>query len=182
MRLLRYRLIVPMMRSRHSPEFTARGVMVGLIWAFTPTVGIQMLLVLGTWIVTRRLLKWDFSLVQGLAWTWVTNVFTALPVYYILFVTGQLMLGRWNDISGYDSFLVLFNASFTEGQSTWEQAKTVAAIVFLDWGLAMWIGSLPWAAVMGRVGYVFGLRFVKRYRHLRAERMARRMEMKSRKN
>lgn len=173
-RLLRYRLVVPIMRSRHSPEHTARGIMVGLIWAFTPTVGIQMILVLGTWVIVRRLFSWDFSLVQGIAWTWVTNVFTALPCYYIFFVTGQLMLGRWDDISGYESFLVLFNDSFTAGQSTWEQAKTVAAIVFLDWGLAMWVGSLPWAALMGWLGYAIGLRFVLRYRRMRAERMARR--------
>jgi uncharacterized protein (DUF2062 family) len=174
-RLLRYRLIIPIMRSRHSPEHTARGIMVGLAWAFTPTVGIQMILVLGTWVVTRRLFKWDFSLVQGAAWTWTTNVFTALPCYYVFFVTGQLMLGRWHDLSGYESFLTLFNASFTAGQSTWEQAKTVVAIVFLDWGLAMWVGSLPWAVLMGWLGYVLGLRFVRRYRQVRAERMTRRI-------
>jgi uncharacterized protein (DUF2062 family) len=173
-RLVRYRLIIPIMRSRHTPEHTAKGIMVGLAWAFTPTVGIQMFLVFGTWVVTRRLLNWDFSLVQGLAWTWTTNVFTALPCYYVFFITGQMMLGRWHDLSGYDSFLLLFNASFTEGQSIWEQAKTVAAIVFLDWGLAMWVGSLPWAALMGWLGYWLGLRFVRRYRAMRAERMARR--------
>ena len=174
-RLARYRLLIPMMRSRHTPEHTAKGIMVGLAWAFTPTVGIQMFLVFGTWVVTRRLLNWDFSLVQGLAWTWTTNVFTALPCYYVFFITGQMMLGRWHDLSGYDSFLLLFNASFTEGQSIWEQAKTVAAIVFLDWGLAMWVGSLPWAALMGWLGYWLGLRFVRRYRAMRAERMARRI-------
>jgi hypothetical protein len=47
--VLRYRLIVPLKRRRHSPEYTARGVMIGLFWAFTPMVGIQMYLVSMTW-------------------------------------------------------------------------------------------------------------------------------------
>lgn len=173
-RLLRYRLVVPMMRGRHAPEHRAKGVMVGLSWAFTPTFGIQMPLVFGTWIITRRLLNWDFSLIQGLAWTWAMNVFTALPCYYVFFITGQLMLGRWDDISGYDSFLALFQASFTEGQNVWERVGTVAAIVFLDWGLAMWVGALPWSALAAWLGYTLGLRFVRQYRRMRAERMAKR--------
>ena len=101
-RLVRFRLIVPMMRSHHTPEFSARAALVGLGWAFTPSVGFQMPVVLGTWLIARRVFKWDFSLLQSLAWTWTTNAFTALPCYYIFFLTGQVMLGRWSDLSGYD--------------------------------------------------------------------------------
>ena len=36
-RAVRFRLIVPIMRSRHSPEHTARGVMVGLVCACLPS-------------------------------------------------------------------------------------------------------------------------------------------------
>lgn len=149
--------------------------MVGLAWAFTPSVGIQMPLVLGTWILCRRLLGWDFSLIQGLAWTWVTNVFTALPCYYVFFLTGQVMLGRWSDLSGYDSFVALFHAAFRDNLGFLETAQTVVDILLLDWGLAMWVGSLPWAALMGWLGYRLSLRFVSAYREARAKRIARRL-------
>ena len=110
-RLLRYRLIVPLKRSHHhAPEYTARGVLVGLAWALTPTIGIQMGLSLVTWIVARRLFRWDFNLIVACAWTWTTNVVTMLPCYYVFYVTGQLMLGHFDDLSGYREFLGLWQS------------------------------------------------------------------------
>jgi uncharacterized protein len=174
-RLLRLRLVIPMLRSRHAPEYTARGVMVGLVWAFTPTLGIQMPLVFGTWLACRRLLQWEFSLVQGLAWTWVTNVLTALPCYYLFFLSGQFLLGRWSTLSGYDSFEALFHAAFKADLGMIDTAKAVVGILLLDWGLAIWIGALPWAALLGWVGYRLSLRFVIAYHDARANRRSRRV-------
>lgn len=173
-RLLRFRLTIPMMRSRHSPEHAARGTMVGLVWAFTPSVGIQMPLVFVTWVVARKLFKWDFSLFLGLAWTWVTNAFTLLPIYYLFYLTGQLMLGRWDDLSGYDGFAGLWTGAFSGELSLWQEIVIMSKVLILDWGLAMWVGSLPWAAATGFLGYRYSLKFVRAYRHARAERMARR--------
>ncbi len=99
-RMVRYRLVIPLKRSMHAPEYTARGVMVGLVWAMTPTVGIQMLAVLLTWLIARKLFKWDFSVFIGMAWTWSTNFVTAGPVYYLFYLTGQLMLGRIGETTG----------------------------------------------------------------------------------
>ncbi|MDS4071718.1 MAG: DUF2062 domain-containing protein, partial [Defluviicoccus sp.] len=94
-RLIHLRLIVPLKRSRHSPEFTARGTAIGLFWAFTPLVGIQMHLVFLTWLCMRPT-RWRFNLLVGVAWTWVTNVLTMWPCYYVFYVTGRLMLGDWH--------------------------------------------------------------------------------------
>ncbi|MEZ5833558.1 MAG: DUF2062 domain-containing protein [Dongiaceae bacterium] len=172
---MRFRLLVPLMRSRHTPEWTARAAFVGLFWAFTPSVGIQMPLVFGTWLLARRALKWEFSLLQGLAWTWVTNAFTALPCYYMFFLTGQIMLGRWSDLSGYDSFVNLFHAVFAEDLPLLATTKAVSKVLVLEWGVAMWVGSVPWAILTGWVGYRLTLRFVLAYRHARSRRMARRL-------
>jgi len=92
-RLCRYKLVIPMKRSPHSPEHGARGVMIGLMWGLTPTVGIQMVFCLLTWVIAKRFFKWDFSLIISLAWTWTTNVITLVPAYYLFFLTGQVMLG-----------------------------------------------------------------------------------------
>jgi uncharacterized protein len=174
-RAVRFRLIVPILRSRHSPEHTARGVMVGLVCACLPSPVGQMGLAFAAWVIARRVFKWDFSLIQGIAWTWTTNVFTALPCYYVFFLTGQVLLGRWDDLSGYQSFIAVFQTALS-GEAGWlESLKTLGKVLVLDWGLAMWVGALPWAALFGWLGYRLALRFVIAYRLARARRLERRL-------
>ncbi len=173
-RLLRYRIVVPMMRSRHSPEHAARGSFVGLFWAFTPSVGIQMPLVLITWTLARRFPRWDFNLVLAIAWTWTTNAFTALPCYYVFHLTGQVMFGHWDRLAGFASFRLMWNDIFTAEQSMLEQLQALARVLILDWGVTMLVGSLPWALVIAWLGYRYSLKFVLAYRHARHERMMKR--------
>ena len=175
-RLLRYRLIVPLKRSHHHPpEHTARGVMIGLAWALTPTIGIQMGLCLITWLIVRRLFRWDFSLIVACAWTWTTNVLTMLPCYYVFYVTGQLMLGH-PGLSGYDDFLRLWhhNVGLQDefGSFDWFGYFEQLAV---GWGVPMLVGCVPWAIAGSWLGYVWSLRFVRRHREARhRRRLARR--------
>ncbi len=162
LRLVRYRLIIPLLRSRHPPEHTARGVMIGVMWAMTPLVGIQMLCVLLTWITMSRLFSWHFNLVLGLAWTWITNVFTVLPFYYVFYVTGQVMLGHWDDLSGYDSFVALWQGTFAEDAGFWEVFTAYTADIVQGWGLPLMMGSMPWVVISGFAGYVVSLRLSRR--------------------
>jgi uncharacterized protein (DUF2062 family) len=173
-RMLRYRLTIPMMRARHSPEHAARGSLVGLFWAFTPSVGIQMPMVLISWAIARRFPKWDFNLVLAIAWTWTTNAFTALPCYYVFYLTGQVMFGRWGRLSGFDSFRLMWSDIFTADQSFLDQMQALARVLILDWGVTMLVGSLPWAFLFGWLGYRYTLKFVRAYRHARHERMKKR--------
>ena len=69
-RLIRLRLVIPMVRSRQPPENTARAVAVGLFWAFTPTFGIQMALAAVHWYIARTVFRRDFSVIVAMAWTW----------------------------------------------------------------------------------------------------------------
>lgn len=174
-RAVRFRLIVPMMRSQHSPEHTARGVMVGLVCACIPSPVGQMGLAFVAWIIARRVFRWDFSLVQGLAWTWTTNVLTAAPCYYLFFLTGQIMLGRWDDLSGYASFVAAFSGLLSGEMGFLDSLYSLARLLVLDWGLAMYVGAVPWAALLGWLGYHLGLRFVIAYRAARARRITRRL-------
>jgi uncharacterized protein (DUF2062 family) len=174
-RVLRFRLVVPIKRSRHSPEHTARGVMIGLIVACLPVPAGQMAIAFAVWVIARRLLKWDFSAIQGVAWTWVTNVFTSPPCYYGFFVTGQMMLGRWHDIGGYESFVQAFTTAMSGEAGLLDKLQAVGKVVVLEWGLAMWVGAVPWAALLGWLGYRLALRFVVAYRHARARRMEQRL-------
>ncbi len=82
-RLTRYRLIIPLKRGQMPPEFVARGVAVGLAVAFTPTVGIQLIAVLGIWALAKALgPRFNFHLIAAMAWVWVTNIFTIVSNCY----------------------------------------------------------------------------------------------------
>ena len=135
----------------------------------------QMGIALAVWVVARRLFKWDFSLIQGIAWTWTTNVFTAAPIYYFFFLTGQFLLGRWDDLSGYDTFVDTFNTTMSAETGFIDSLLAVGKLVVLEWGFAMWVGAIPWAALFGWIGYYVSLRFVVKYRLARARRLERRL-------
>ena len=180
-RWLRYRFVVPVKRSRHPPQYTARGVAVGLFWAMTPTVGIQMMFVLANWLLVRRLApRWDFNVIHAMAWTWVTNFATVLPSYYLFYVTGQLVLGRWDDLTGYEGFIKLWDAGTAGDRTTEYLPGAVSApdvyydVIVAGWGLAMLVGCPPYAIVAAWIGYVWSLKLVvarnrliarKRYGH-----------------
>jgi uncharacterized protein (DUF2062 family) len=177
-RLIRLRLLIPLMRSRHTPEYSAWGTAVGLAWAFTPTPGIQMGLVLVTWMIARHFFGLHFSLVLGAAWTWASNIFTGPPVLYLSYVTGQVLLGRWDNITGYASFIRLWDRAFSTDLPLHQQLMNALEMAIRDWGLAIWIGCLPWCALLGVLGYYWSLRFVIAHRHRKARRLAARYERK----
>ena len=174
-RLIRLRLVIPMVRSRQPPENTARAVAVGLFWALTPTFGIQMALSALHWYIARTFFRRDFSVVVAMAWTWVTNLFTLPIAYYIFFLTGQILLGRWDDLTGYASFQKFWVTAMGEtgGDPTsiaaWE---TYFSVIVEGWGLAMLVGSLPLAFIGYFVGYYWTLRIVRRWRVIRQEKRA----------
>ncbi len=174
-RLLRLRLVIPVLRSPAAANYTARGVFVGLLVAMTPTVGIQMIIVAGIWAVVRVLRPaWDFNVVVGMLWTWLTNVFTLPPIYYLFLLTGEGMLGRWGEAGGYAMFsdrlatLLQTDASFLE--SLW----IYAAGIFQAWGMPMLLGCVPWAIASAFLGYWWSLRLIRRFRQRRRDQVGRR--------
>ncbi|MGN1091783.1 MAG: DUF2062 domain-containing protein [Alphaproteobacteria bacterium] len=155
LRLCHLKLVVPLQRSEHPPQFTARGVLVGMMWAMTPLVGIQMTTVLITWVIAKKLFKWDFSLPVALAYTWVTNVLTMWPIYYVFYATGKLMMGDFN-ISAFSVFAQTGRQAFSADVSFWEITKAILIFLKLlmeDWGLAMALGCIPWSIVWGWISY-----------------------------
>ena len=167
--LTRHRLIIPLKRSRHPPEHSARGILVGLVWGLTPTVGIQIIGVSLTWLVARRVFGWNFNYLIALAWTVVTNPLTLLPLYYVFYVTGRLMLGEGSGdgVAGYQAFVGAWDRTFAPDTSWREEIATYFSVIVGDWGLRLFLGSIPYAAVAAAVGYWWGLRFVVRYRRAR---------------
>ena len=170
-RLLNLKLIVPLKRSPHPPEYTAKGVLVGMMWAMTPLVGVQMTTVFLTWVVAKKLFKWNFSLPVALAYTWVTNVFTMWPIYYVFYVTGKVMMGDF-DISAFSAFAEAGRQAFSVNISFWELSKAVMIFVGLlmkEWGLAMAIGCIPWSIFCGWISYRLTLKWLYRRQAMKSK-------------
>jgi len=172
-RLFRHRLVIPLLRSRHMPEHTARGVSVGLLVAFTPTIGIQMPMVFVIWLAVRKLYRqWDFNLLVALAWTWVSNIFTLPFIYYTFLVTGRVMLGRWDRIRDFGHFEDKLRASL-DVQLNWAETLWIHMLnLFEKFGLPMFVGSVPWALLCAWIGYRWSLRLLTRIRLRRMRRLA----------
>ena len=176
-RIVQFRLIVPLKRSQHPPEFTARGVLVGMMWAMTPLVGIQMTTVLLTWLAAKKFFKWDFSLPIAVAWTWVTNVVTMGPVYYVFYLTGKLMMFDFDNVGGFVSFTTKMKEAFQDSPSIWEIGKAIMTffhVLMQEWGLPMAIGCIPWSIFLGWLSYKWTLRWLKNRESRKANREERR--------
>lgn len=171
-RIVRYRLHVPMMRNRATPDHIARGVMIGMIWAMTPFFGFHMALVFMTWIVATRLFGWDFCLVNGLAWTWTTNLLTIVPAYYLFYLTGQILMGNFSDPLGYEAFKSLFVVSEHQDAGMFAALAAQLEALWQLFGIPLFLGSAVWAALSGWVSYKLSYGFVERYQEHRATKMA----------
>jgi uncharacterized protein (DUF2062 family) len=181
-RSTRYRLVIPLRRGIHPAEHSARGVAVGLAWALTPLVGIQMVFTFLTWVIAKRLFNWNFSLILAWTWTWITNVITLVPCYFLFYMTGQIMLGHFDDLSGYGEFERLLKSQEIDDsamgylESIWAHAFVLAQA----WGWPLVIGCLPWSALGAWAGYVWSLRFITGHRANKAKRRATRIAATSR--
>ena len=171
-RVARFKLIIPIKRSSKSPQYTARGVGIGMAWALTPSLGVQMIFCLITWFIAKRLFNWEFNLFVAIAWTWTTNVLTAIPCFYLFFVTGQLFLWRVDDLSGYIEFSRQWEELISQNQKMDFFSKLWAdmSIAGRVWGGPLLLGCLPWSITGGLLSYFLSLRFIMRHRLLKQER------------
>ena len=173
-RLILYRLIMPVLRAKTPPEYTARSVLFGMLVAMTPTVGIQMPIVFLIWLPVRYFRpQWNFNVVVAMAWTWVTNVFTLGPIYYVFLVTGRLMLGEEGSLTGYDEFVSMLQKSLGTDAGTVESLWIYTVDLFRIWGVPMFVGSIPWAIIASWLSYRWSLRLVNRFRRRRKKGVAR---------
>lgn len=171
----RMRILRPMLRHGHPPEHAARGSAVGLFVAMTPTVGIQIAMVVALWAVVRWAKRdWDFNVVIAAGWTLITNVFTAPPIYFLFVQTGRLMLGRWDEVADYATFFSRLRHA-EAGDVGWVQAIWSDAVFLFDtFGLPMVVGCLPWAVISAWLGYRWTQKLIQVRRARRAHRAQRR--------
>lgn len=157
-RLVRYRLVIPVFRSPHDPEYTARGVANGVLWALTPFIGFQTIAILSTWLVARRVFGRDSSVVQALIWAWVNNPITMLPMYYLFYVTGLWLTGTAGSFGGYAQFASLWE---TSAEATFIDRLAMLARAI---GVPITVGCIPYALLSSWLAYRWALGALRRRR------------------
>lgn len=170
-RMLRYRLVIPIARGRHDGVPTARGTAIGLAFGLTPTVGIQMPMIILFWAAMRWLKPaWRFNLIVALAWTWPTNVLTAPLYYYLCLITGRLMTGHGVALE-FDTFRSQMESLLSQDAGWIESFWVYTVGIFDVWGVPLFIGCIPWAILGTWLGYVLTLKFIRKFQ-LRQRRLA----------
>ena len=105
-RFLKSKFVQRIVHINDTPQAIALGAAVGMFIGMTPTVGIQMLLmvIVGTVVRANRL--------AGVAMVYISNPFTVLPIYWLDYWVGSLVLG-FKSIT-YDQFEATCNLFMEE--------------------------------------------------------------------
>ena len=120
----------------------ALGVAVGMFWGMTPTVGVQMALVVGFYYLCKPL--FDFNVKASLVTVYISNPLTMLAIYYFdyrvgaLFVEGDLTKAELAAVLEYDGFA-----------DWWETVKDLTVQV----GWPMLIGAVVVGAASALAAY-----------------------------
>lgn len=154
---MRLRLIIPLLRSPHPPEYTARGVANGVFWGLTPTAGVMTLGIVAVWLALKKVARLDSSLLQALLWMHVNNPLTMLPMYYLFYVTGEWLLGEAGVARGYDAFVAIWSVP---GLGFFDRLSRAVTM----FGAPLMVGSLPYALVASAFSYRWALAIVRRRR------------------
>ena len=155
--LIYQRIIDPILKSQSSIEDISWGVAIGLFLGFTPTMGVQMYIATGLWIMLRFLIQFSFNLPIACAMVWISNPLTVIPMYYAFFATGSFLLHETNSSSSF----AWFQSKIKTIQENFEGIEFIIKILeflIIDLGYPMVIGSLFYA-----IPVAFGSFFITKH-------------------
>ncbi len=155
-----------------TPESIAWGASLGMFVAWTPTVGIQMIIigVINTLFRVNRL--------AGIVMVYISNPLTLLPIYYLDYVVGAFLIGKGDTISR-EQFSQIIPAT-SDGVFDYF-VRFFTGLLELGWDVAL--PTLLGGAVIGLVlaipTYPLTKRFIERERAFVAKLRARRAKKKA---
>jgi hypothetical protein len=139
-----------------TPHHIAMGVAVGMFIGMTPTVGIQMILVMIFAFLSKPL--FHFNRVAALITVYISNPVTMLPIYWFDYKVGTFFVER---TVSRDEFQQIFEY---DGFAEWWQT-IVDLFVEIGWPLAA--GTAVVATVSGVVSYPIILWLVRTFQRRR---------------
>ncbi len=150
-----YRYLIRVLKQYkdHSPHYFARSVCVGIVFGISPAVG-QTGMCFAAWTILR-LFKLPFSLILSCALTFISNPATTPFLYYLFYMTGQMLMGSKS--MPFKAFIVEFNKIFSQDISL-RTLYDVAVNLLKGMGEPILYGYLLWAVIAGGVGYFLAYR------------------------
>lgn len=147
-----------------TPHRIAWGVFLGFVVAFSPTVGIQMILFVAVAALLRA------NKVSGLPVVWITNPVTVVPIYYACWRVGAFLLGTDDDPER--GRRIIRELQGAETGWTWERLiewEFWAQLATTMWelGAELWLGGVLVGIVLGAMAYPLTLWGVRAYRRAR---------------
>ena len=139
-----------------TPHSIALGTAIGMCIGLTPTVGIQMILVMCTAWATRNM--FHFNRVAALITVYISNPITVVPIYYSLYWIGHLMVG--GDVQ-HEQFTRLLEYDGFQG---WWDAITG---LFVDIGSPLILGTCIVAPLGGLMTYPLMRRTLNAFHRLK---------------
>ncbi|MBX7058394.1 MAG: DUF2062 domain-containing protein [Leptospirales bacterium] len=169
--VLDQRILRHFRESRSPVQELALASAVGIFWALTPLIGIQMLLVGAAWALLRPL-GFRFQPAIAMAWVWLTNPITMPPFYYGFYITGYWIFraaGAEMQAVGFDAFREVLQQSLqmgvADGLLFW--LKYMAT----ELGWPMLAGGFAIGAPCAALGYPLTIALVNRFRRSAAARL-----------
>lgn len=127
----------------------ALGTAIGLFIAWTPTVGIHMVLVIGICLMLRA------NKVAGLIAVYLSNPITMVPMYWFAYWVGSRILDQELTYAELRSIL---------NYQGWDGLKAAFWRICVEFAGPMWLGGLLLAIVHAIPGYYAARWAIERYR------------------
>lgn len=167
-RLSRIKIIIPVFTSRAPVNQVAWGTAFGVFWGLTPTVGLQIFILFLQWLLFRYLLRINFDFKIGVILVWISNPITILPMYYIFWKTGNLLLGIFTQtrqvVQNYAEFSQQISIFEDTNLSTIENIRQTLYYLLIELGQPMIIGCLVYALPSAVLGFIYVRHFLTKKR------------------
>lgn len=167
--MMRWRKWIKPFVSKHgSPEAIAWGIAIGLLVAFSPTIGIQ--LVLAYFIATL----FKASRAAALIPVWITNPMTVPPIYAFTYTVGRWFVGGPSVKEVRNQLIQLVRRMDGYDPLDLPAKLRLALEIGQDVFIPMCIGGLLVGAASAAIAYSVTLWGVRRFRAFRNRKKARR--------
>ena len=150
-RRIRHFIFHSVLHADDPPHRLALGIAIGVFVTFTPTVGLQMMIVV--------FLAWLFGAnkLVGLPIVWITNPATIMPIFYTCYRLGRAILGH----SG-----VEFDwwAGLAARPEAWWPRVVFYWNRFMEIAAPLWLGSMVISLILGYASYYISYYAIAGYR------------------
>ncbi len=160
-----------------SPHSIALGTAIGMFIALTPTVGIQMLIVIAVAFLVRPLFR--FNKMAALMTVYISNPLTVVPLYWFNYKVGTIFLAETVSHERFQS-LVQGPAAATWGD-WWAGLFTRTWTLMFEVGGPLIAGSLVVASVAALATYLVMNRVMEQVRRRHEQRKLARQARRARK-